>query len=119
MLLPIVWSIEKLPEVAQTDEKAAVKLKKLTLFRQYYIMVFCCIYFPRIMIYTLETTNTMYKQHLWSSVLVGELATLAFYVYTGYEFKPEEDNLYFSIDDEEEEVDSEQLKFRDEGKNGQ
>ncbi|MFQ6632795.1 hypothetical protein Gotur_010578 [Gossypium turneri] len=113
VLLPIVWSIEKLREVAQTDEKAAVKLKKLTLFRQYYIMVICYIYLPRIMIYTLETINTVYK-YSWSHVLVGELATLTFYVYTGYEFKPKADNLYFPTDDEEEEGDSEQLKLRDE-----
>ncbi|MBA0638363.1 hypothetical protein Godav_029504 [Gossypium davidsonii] len=117
VLLPIVWSIEKLREVAQTDEKAAVKLKKLTLFRQYYIMVICYIYFPRIMVYTLETTITVYK-YSWSRVLVGELATLTFYVYTGYEFKPKADNLYFPTDDEEEEGDLEQLKLRDEEKMG-
>ncbi|CAK9167453.1 unnamed protein product [Ilex paraguariensis] len=43
-----------------------------------------------------------------------ELATLAFYVFTGYRFKPEAHNPYFTIDDEEEEATAEQMKLEDE-----
>ncbi|XP_007039375.2 PREDICTED: protein GPR107 [Theobroma cacao] len=112
VLFPIVWSIKNLREAARTDGKAAVNLMKLTLFRQYYIVVICYIYFTRVVVYALETI-TSYK-YLWTSVVAGELATLAFYVFTGYKFKPEAHNPYFVIDDEEEEAAAEQLKLEDE-----
>lgn len=112
VLFPIVWSIKNLREAAQTDGKAAVNLMKLTLFRQYYIVVICYIYFTRVVVYALETI-TSYK-YLWTSVVAGELATLAFYVFTGLRFKPEAHNPYFVIDDEEEEAAAEALKLEDE-----
>ncbi|KDP25212.1 hypothetical protein JCGZ_20368 [Jatropha curcas] len=112
VLFPIVWSIKNLREAARTDGKAAVNLMKLTLFRQYYIVVICYIYFTRVVVYALETI-TSYK-FLWTSVVAGELATLAFYVFTGLKFKPEAHNPYFVIDDEEEEAAAEQLKLEDE-----
>ncbi|KAJ4711794.1 Transmembrane receptor [Melia azedarach] len=112
VLFPIVWSIKNLREAARTDGKAAVNLMKLTLFRQYYIVVICYIYFTRVVVYALETI-TSYK-YLWTSVVAAELATLAFYVFTGYKFKPEAHNPYFVIDDEEEEAAAEALKLEDE-----
>ncbi|XP_057520490.1 protein CANDIDATE G-PROTEIN COUPLED RECEPTOR 7 [Amaranthus tricolor] len=112
VLFPIVWSIKNLREAARTDGKAAVNLMKLTLFRHYYIVVICYIYFTRVIVYALETI-TSYR-YLWTSVVASELATLGFYVFTGYKFKPEAHNPYFAIDDEEEEAAAEQLKFEDE-----
>ncbi|KAE8055043.1 hypothetical protein FH972_011913 [Carpinus fangiana] len=112
VLFPIVWSIKNLREAARTDGKAAVNLMKLTLFRQYYIVVICYIYFTRVVVYALETI-TSYR-YLWTSVLAAELATLAFYVFTGYKFRPEAHNPYFVIDDEEEEAAAEALKLEDE-----
>ncbi|KAF8379927.1 hypothetical protein HHK36_027392 [Tetracentron sinense] len=87
VLFPIVWSIKNLREAARTDGKAAVNLMKLTLFRQYYIVVICYIYFTRVVVYALETI-TSYR-YLWTGVVAGELATLAFYAFTGYRFRPE------------------------------
>ncbi|KAL0296417.1 UNVERIFIED_CONTAM: protein CANDIDATE G-PROTEIN COUPLED RECEPTOR 7 [Sesamum radiatum] len=111
VLFPIVWSIKNLREAARTDGKAAVNLMKLTLFRHYYIVVICYIYFTRVVVYALETI-TSYK-YLWTSIITGELATLAFYVFTGYKFKPEAHNPYFVID-EDEDAATEQLKLEDE-----
>ncbi|KAF5734365.1 Lung seven transmembrane receptor family protein [Tripterygium wilfordii] len=112
VLFPIVWSIKNLREAARTDGKAAVNLMKLTLFRQYYVVVIFYIYFTRVVVYALETITSY--EYLWTSVVAGELATLAFYVFTGYKFKPESHNPYFAIDDEEEEAAAEQLKLEDE-----
>ncbi|KAL0372900.1 UNVERIFIED_CONTAM: protein CANDIDATE G-PROTEIN COUPLED RECEPTOR 7 [Sesamum calycinum] len=84
VLFPIVWSIKNLREAARTDGKAAVNLMKLTLFRHYYIV----------------------HHH-------RRVATLAFYVFTGYKFKPEAHNPYFVID-EDEDAATEQLKLEDE-----
>lgn len=112
VLFPIVWSIKNLREAAKTDGKAAVNLVKLTLFRHYYIVVICYIYFTRVVVYALETI-TSYK-YMWTSVVASELATLAFYLFTGYKFRPEVHNPYFVVDDEEEEAAAEALKLEDE-----
>eukprot|EP01018_Ginkgo_biloba_P040451 Gb_04467 [translate_table: standard] len=111
VLFPIVWSIKNLREAAHTDGKAAVNLMKLTLFRQYYIVVVCYIYFTRVVVYALVTITAY--QYAWTSVLAGELATLAFYVFTGYKFRPIGHNPYFVIDDEEEEAAAQALKDDD------
>ncbi|KAM0935039.1 hypothetical protein DsansV1_C29g0207601 [Dioscorea sansibarensis] len=112
VLFPIVWSIKNLREAARTDGKAAVNLMKLMLFRQYYVVVICYIYFTRVIVYALSTI-TSYR-YAWTSVVVAEFANLAFYVYTGYKFRPEAHNPYFVIDDEEEEAAAEALKLDDE-----
>ncbi|CAK9158231.1 unnamed protein product [Ilex paraguariensis] len=112
VLFPIVWSIKNLREAARTDGKAAVNLMKLTLFRQYYVFVICYIYFTRVVVYALKTITSYRYQ--WTSEVAAELATLAFYVFTGYNFRPKVHNPYFAIDDEEEEAAAEQLKLDDE-----
>eukprot|EP00850_Spirogloea_muscicola_P018843 SM000177S03176 [mRNA] locus=s177:19517:24438:- [translate_table: standard] len=111
ILFPIVWSIQQLREASRTDGKAAKNLAKLTLFRQFYIMVVCYIYFTRIIVYLLQ--NTLPYQNIWLAFLAGELATLAFYSVTGYNFKPLKQNPYFILDDEEEEA-AKQLALQDE-----
>lgn len=112
VLFPIVWSIKNLREAARTNGKAAVNLMKLTLFRQYYIVVICYIYFTRVVVYALVTI-TSYR-YFWISVVAAELATLAFYVFTGYKFRPEVRNPYFVIDDEEEDAAADAIKLDDE-----
>lgn len=112
VLFPIVWSIKNLREAARTDGKAAASLMKLTLFRQYYIVVICYIYFTRVVVYALETITSY--QYQWTSVMAAELATVAFYVFTGYNFRPKVHNPYFALDEEEEEAASEALKLEDE-----
>ena len=42
-------------QAAHTDGKAVVNLMKLTLFKQYYIVVVCYIYFTRVVVYALIT----------------------------------------------------------------
>eukprot|EP00252_Welwitschia_mirabilis_P019047 TRINITY_DN4307_c0_g1_i1.p1 TRINITY_DN4307_c0_g1~~TRINITY_DN4307_c0_g1_i1.p1 ORF type:complete len:443 (-),score=15.05 TRINITY_DN4307_c0_g1_i1:647-1975(-) len=112
VLFPIVWSIKNLRQAAHSDGKAAVNLMKLTLFRQYYIVVVCYIYFTRVVVYALATITAY--QYAWTSILAGELATLVFYVFTGYKFRPVGHNPYFVIDDEEEEAAAQALKMDDE-----
>ncbi|GLJ47639.1 hypothetical protein SUGI_1006410 [Cryptomeria japonica] len=106
VLFPIIWSIKHLREAAQTDGKAARSLMKLTLFRQYYIVVVSYIYFTRIVVFALKTIISY--QYSWTCDLTSELATLAFYIFTGYKFRPESHNPYFRLDDEEEEAAAEE-----------
>lgn len=111
VLFPIVWSIKNLREAARSDGKAAVNLMKLTLFRQYYVVIICYIYFSRVVVYALETiTNYRYE---WTSVVAAEMGTLVFYLFTGYNFRPKVHNPYFVVDDEEEEAAVEMLRIEE------
>ena len=56
ILMPIVWSIRHLREAAAADGKAADTVGKLTLFRQFYVMVVAYVYFTRIVVFLLAAT---------------------------------------------------------------
>jgi hypothetical protein len=101
VLFPIVWSIKQLRDAAETDGKVVRTLVKLTLFRQFYIMVVCYIYFTRIIVYLLESTLPF--QYIWMANAASELATLAFYVASGISFRPMPagHNPYFQLTEEE------------------
>ncbi|KAL6853714.1 hypothetical protein ACP4OV_019743 [Aristida adscensionis] len=83
VLFPVVWSMRSLRESSKTDGKAARTLAKLTLFRQFYVVVIGYLYFTSIIVYALNcsrpspTTSTD---------------------------GPAERNQYFAIDDDEEEA---------------
>lgn len=108
ILFPVVWSIRHLQEAAGTDGKAAINLRKLKLFRQFYIMIVCYIYFTRIIVYLLKITVAF--QYAWLDEMFKEMATYVFFVLTGYKFRPVSQNPYFSMhggdddDDDDEEV---------------
>lgn len=53
-MFPVVWSIRHLQEAAHMDGKAAANLRKLKLFRHFYIMIVCYIYFTRVIVYLLK-----------------------------------------------------------------
>ncbi|CAL4159734.1 unnamed protein product, partial [Meganyctiphanes norvegica] len=82
ILLPVVWSIRHLQEASQTDGKAATNLRKLKLFRHFYIMIVCYIYFTRIIVYLLRITVPF--QYEWLDDMFKEMATYVFFVLTGY-----------------------------------
>lgn len=105
ILFPIVWSIRHLHEASATDGKAAINLRKLKLFRQFYIMIVCYIYFTRIIVYLLKMTVAF--QYAWLDEMFHEMATYVFFVLTAYKFRPTSSHPYFSVrnmDDDEVEV---------------
>lgn len=110
IIFPIVWSIRSLRETSKTDGKAARNLAKLTLFRQFYIVVIGYLYFTRIVVFALRTIAA-YK-YQWVAYAAEEIANLAFYAVMFYMFRPVEKNEYFAIDDEEEEA--AEMALRDE-----
>lgn len=69
ILFPVVWSIRHLEEVARTNDKAAMNLRKLMLFKHFYIMIVFYIYFTRIIMYILKVCNFMIYGDLHVSIL--------------------------------------------------
>ncbi|GAB2272438.1 Protein CANDIDATE G-PROTEIN COUPLED REPTOR 7 [Dionaea muscipula] len=110
IIFPIVWSIRSLRETSKTDGKAARNLAKLTLFRQFYIVVIGYLYFTRIVVFALKTIAS-YK-YQWVSNAAEETASLAFYAVMFYMFRPVEKNEYFVLDEEEEQA--AEMALRDE-----
>lgn len=101
ILCPVVWSIRHLQQASATDGKAATNLKKLKLFRHFYVMIVCYIYFTRIIVAFLSITVPF--QYSWLDEMFREMATYVFFVLTGYKFRPAEHNPYFSVPQEDEE----------------
>ncbi|CAI7740873.1 unnamed protein product, partial [Closterium sp. NIES-53] len=99
VFFPIIWSIKHLREAAHSDGKAARIVAKLQLFRHFYVLVVCYIYFTRIVVYVLR--STMPYQYAWTADLAGELVTLVFYCITGYQFRPMEENPFLAMHDED------------------
>jgi len=102
ILIPIISSIKHLREAAQIDGKAARNMQKLKLFRQFYLMVVSYIYFTRIIVYLVDATLPF--RVVWLGTFFAELATLLFFVVTGYKFSPRSDNPYFALAEEDAEM---------------
>ena len=102
ILFPIVWSINHLKEAAETHGKAARNLVKMRMFREFYVIVVCYIYFTMICVYLLR--STLSYRYVWLSDAAGELATLAFYVLTALKFRPHAENPYFAVAADEDAV---------------
>ncbi|KAF5296015.1 hypothetical protein FQR65_LT10318 [Abscondita terminalis] len=101
ILFPVVWSIRHLQQASATDGKAAFSLRIFKLFRHFYIMIVCYIYFTRIIVYILRITVPF--QYGWLDEMFREMATYVFFVLTGYKFRPAAQNPYYSLPQEEEE----------------
>ncbi|XP_075869481.1 protein GPR108 [Nelusetta ayraudi] len=107
ILFPVVWSIRHLQEASNTDGKAAMNLEKLKLFRHYYVMIVCYIYFTRIIAILLRVT--MPFQWQWCYELLVEVSTLIFFVLTGYKFRPASNNPYLQLPLDEEDVEMDEV----------
>uniref|UniRef100_A0A8C6WL40 G protein-coupled receptor 108 n=1 Tax=Neogobius melanostomus TaxID=47308 RepID=A0A8C6WL40_9GOBI len=107
ILFPVVWSIRHLQEASSTDGKAAVNLEKLKLFRHYYVMIVCYIYFTRIIAILLKIT--MPFQWQWCYEFLVEVSTLIFFVLTGYNFRPASNNPYLQLPQDEEDMEMDEV----------
>ncbi|XP_054634621.1 protein GPR108 isoform X2 [Dunckerocampus dactyliophorus] len=107
ILFPVVWSIRHLQEASSTDGKAAMNLEKLKLFRHYYVMIVCYIYFTRIIAILLKVT--MPFQWQWFYEFLVEVSTLIFFVLTGYKFRPASNNPYLQLPQHEEDEEMDEI----------
>jgi G protein-coupled receptor 107 len=65
------------------------------MFKHFYIMVLCYIYFTRFVVYILKATLPF--QYEWVSNVTEELVTLCFYTLTAAQFKPHSGTGYFQL----------------------
>jgi hypothetical protein len=72
-------SIRHLQEASQTDGKAAQNLRKLKLFRHFYMIVVCYIYFTRIIVKMLLRVSDTYILH--TVVWILDTLTMEFIFY--------------------------------------
>uniref|UniRef100_A0A4W3IT01 G protein-coupled receptor 108 n=1 Tax=Callorhinchus milii TaxID=7868 RepID=A0A4W3IT01_CALMI len=79
-----------------------VCLAKLKLFRHFYVMIVCYIYFTRIIAILLKFTVPFEWQWLYS--LLVEVSTLVFFILTGYKFRPACNNPYLQLPLDEEDI---------------
>ncbi|XP_039734461.1 protein GPR108 isoform X2 [Pteropus medius] len=113
ILFPVVWSIRHLQDASGTDGKGEALLPglepvKLKLFRHYYVMIICYVYFTRIIAILLRVAVPFQWQ--WLCQLLVEGSTLTFFVLTGYKFQPAGDNPYLQLPlEDEEDVQMEQV----------
>ncbi|XP_026885087.2 protein GPR108 isoform X2 [Electrophorus electricus] len=107
ILFPVVWSIRHLQEASNTDGKAAMNLAKLKLFRHYYVMIVCYIYFTRIIAILLKMTVPFQWQ--WCQEFLIEVSTLVFFVLTGFKFRPASNNPYLQLPQDEEDVEMDEV----------
>ncbi|OWA50715.1 Protein GPR107 [Hypsibius exemplaris] len=110
ILIPIVWSIRHLSEAAETDGKAASSLQRMKLFRRFYMLVVCYIYFTRIVVMIFNMTIPF--RYTYMNSVFQEGGTFIFFVLTGYTFRPTLENPYLRLstqgaDDEEDPDDPE------------
>ncbi|XP_022744743.1 protein GPR107-like [Durio zibethinus] len=100
VFFPIIWSIRSLREASKTDGKAAKNLEKLTLFKQFYIVVIGYLYFTRIVV---SAVGAFLNYRLeWLITVLEEGASL-----------PMEKNPYLLINDEEENAAAQMLEEDD------
>uniref|UniRef100_A0A672ZUU0 GOST seven transmembrane domain-containing protein n=1 Tax=Sphaeramia orbicularis TaxID=375764 RepID=A0A672ZUU0_9TELE len=92
ILFPVVWS---------------VWVQLLKLFRHYYVMIVCYIYFTRIIAILLKIT--MPFQWQWCYEFLVEVSTLIFFVLTGYNFRPASNNPYLQLPQDEEDVEMDEV----------
>ncbi|KAM3290016.1 protein CANDIDATE G-PROTEIN COUPLED RECEPTOR 7-like [Capsicum chacoense] len=116
VLVPILWSITSLNNASKNDGKASENLRKLTLFRHFYVVLIMYLYFTRFGIAMIESVVSY--MHEWVNTIAAEGASLMFYMFIFYNFKPIEKNPYFAIhkndDDLEDEKEGEKEKDEEE-----
>lgn len=95
ILVLISWSLRHLEEASSTDGKAAINLKKMELFKSFYVVSTIYIYVTRIVTFVL--LSMLVFKYSWLAELFSELATLVYFIVTGYYFQPMPTNPYLLL----------------------
>lgn len=102
ILFPVVWSIRHLESASRTDGKMIFNLKKLQIFKHFYIMIIFYIYFTRIVGFLLK--QMLPFRYEWAEELSMELFTFTFFTLTAFKFQPASNNAYLRVGDDMDEI---------------
>lgn len=116
ILFPVVWSIRHLEAASRTDGKMVFNLKKLQIFKHFYIMIIFYIYFTRIIGFLLK--QMLPFRYEWFDELSMEVFTFTFFALTAYKFQPTANNPYLRVGEDDLDMDDiQQLLNENEGNN--
>lgn len=99
ILFPVVWSIRHLEAASRTQGKMLFNLKKLKIFKHFYIMIIFYVYFTRIIGFLLK--QMLPFRYEWFDELSMEVFTFTFFALTGYMFQPTSNNAYLRVGQED------------------
>ncbi|NXY76687.1 GP107 protein, partial [Glareola pratincola] len=102
ILFPVVWSIRHLQEASATDGKGKFykDVAVIIMLSPFPSQIVCYIYFTRIIAILIKIAVPF--QWKWLYQLLDEMATLVFFVLTGYKFRPASDNPYLQLSQDDE-----------------
>ncbi|CAO3662646.1 unnamed protein product [Umbelopsis ramanniana] len=109
MLWTILQTRKHLNQGSEADGKELDVLMKYKLWSTFYIVTLVYLYVTRILVGFLQVALP-YRYINWLGEAVSETATLLFYIFIGYKFRPYSDNPYIQVptDDEDDDEDYEQ-----------
>jgi hypothetical protein len=108
VIVPVTWSMKQL-EISASEAregdgaaKAAETLARLNRFRNFYIYTISYLYVTRFLVWVLS--GVVDYSGGWIPPAFEEAATLAYYIYSGYRFRPAGENAYLRVsqDDDDE-----------------
>jgi len=108
IIFPVMWSIRHLQQATErSDNKTTLVLSQLKLFRHFYILVVVYIYITRIALKFMEVVLPF--QLAWCTNFMDEIATIAFFLITGWNFRPYISNPYYKVVEEDDEMEMESM----------
>ncbi|KAM3586168.1 hypothetical protein VKS41_002696 [Umbelopsis sp. WA50703] len=102
----VLWTIlqtrKHLGQGSEADGKELDVLRKYKLWSTFYIVTLAYLYVTRIIVGLLQV-SLPFRYVNWLGEAVSEAATLLFYIFIGYKFRPHSDNPYTQVPTDEEE----------------
>lgn len=95
ILVPVLWSIQRLQAAGGADDRAANSAVRLSQFKSFYGWTMVYIYFTRVLV--LLAGVTLGYKLLWIAPAANQVAALAYYVSVGYKFRPAAQNPYLQL----------------------
>jgi len=110
VVLPLHWSVKQLHQTyasgagADTSAKTQETLDRLVAMRAFYTTTLVYVYVTRLLLWLLSQ-GVSYR-YTWLPPFLEEVVCLAYYVWTGYKFKPSLENAYLRVSQDDDEDNS-------------
>ncbi|KAJ6233621.1 hypothetical protein M0813_29929 [Anaeramoeba flamelloides] len=95
IIFRIMDTMNQLKRASEVGGKNSENLKKLRMFKEFYLVTIGYIYLTRIILIIFE--QILPFRFTWLSQFFEELFTFIFYFYVGYRFRPVKDSLYHQL----------------------